>query len=231
MIKKPQALVLCGGKGERLRPITEEVPKPIVKIKDKSILGYIIDHLHNYGVLDILIATGYRSNKIEEYLLQDYSNYDFNFVNSGDVDIIYRIKDAAKYVAGDLMVLYGDTVSDVNIHNLINYHNNHQGKVTVTVWPLRSQFGILEFANNGMIGSYKEKPVLDKWINIGYMYIENSALQWISNFNNFEDYLGYLVNKRELNGYRHDGHHITINTLKELLEAEQNIDIMFQDGE
>ena len=63
-----KVLILCGGKGERLRPFTEEVPKPLIEINNKPILGYIIDHILSFGINDIVIATGYRSNKIQEYV-------------------------------------------------------------------------------------------------------------------------------------------------------------------
>jgi len=56
-------LILCGGKGERLRPFTENTPKPLIEINNKPILGYIIDHVLSYGIKEIVVATGYRSNK------------------------------------------------------------------------------------------------------------------------------------------------------------------------
>ena len=79
---KKQALILCGGEGLRLRPITEEIPKPMLKINNKSILGYIIDHINSFNFDNIVIATGYRANKIEEFLARDYPDYEFNIFNS-----------------------------------------------------------------------------------------------------------------------------------------------------
>jgi glucose-1-phosphate cytidylyltransferase len=223
---KKRALILCGGEGLRLRPITEEIPKPMVKINNKSILGYIIDHICTFNFDEIVIATGYRSNKIEEYLVNDYPNYEFKIFNSGYVDIIQRIKDVSKNIKGDLIVLYGDTLSDVDINELIKFHHSQPGKATITVWPLQSQFGVLDVDQYGMIASYKEKPIFDKWINIGYFYFENEILQLLNEFDDFSAYLSQLVEWRELNGYKHLGSHITVNTLKELEYAENNINKM-----
>jgi len=219
-----QAVLLCGGKGERLRPFTENIPKPLIQIKNKPILKYIVDHTLFFGINELIVATGYKSGKIESYLEDNYLDYNIMISNSGDVDIIERIKHASHFIKRDFLLIYGDTLSDLNLNDLINYHQSNRAKVTVTVWPLRSQFGVLELDSDGMISSFLEKPVLDKWINIGYFYFENEVLSWMDRFSKFEDFLHYLVEKKELNGYKHMGSHITINTLKELKEAELNVE-------
>ncbi len=63
-----KVLILCGGKGERLRPFTDDIPKPLIEINNKPILGYVIDHILAFGIDEIIIAVGYRSNKIQEYI-------------------------------------------------------------------------------------------------------------------------------------------------------------------
>lgn len=222
-----QTLILCGGKGKRLRPLTENIPKPLAKIKSKTILSYIIEHIVSYDIKDLIFTTGYQSEKIEQYLETSSHDCNYSIINSGDVNIVQRIKDAVPHITGDLILLYGDTLSDVNIHDLIKFHHSHRGKATMTVWPLRSPFGVLEVDEGGMISSYQEKPILDKWINIGYFYLEPDALQWLEGCDTFENYLTLLVEKRELNGYRHKGTHITVNTLEELQAAEDNIEKIY----
>jgi len=222
-----QALILCGGKGKRLRPLTENIPKPLAKIKTKTILSHIIEHIISYGIKDLIFATGYQSEKIDEYLEASRHDCNYSIIDSGDVDIVQRIKDAVPHITGDLILLYGDTLSDVNINDLIKFHHSHSGKATMTVWPLRSQFGVLEVDQEGMISSYQEKPILDKWINIGYFYLEPKALQLLAGCDSFENYLTHVIEKRAMNGYKHRGSHITVNTLEELQEAEDNIDKLY----
>ena len=75
-------------------PLTIETPKPMIKIKNKAILEYIIDRILNFGIKDIIVAVGYQSEKIESYINKKYSMYDISISNSGTVDIINRIKNA-----------------------------------------------------------------------------------------------------------------------------------------
>jgi len=223
MDEKIDIIILCGGKGERLHPITNDIPKPLLKIRGKPILSYIIDHLGNYNLDNLIITTGYKSSAIHNYINETYQNSPYKIVDSGDVDIIKRVQDALKYVDNNFMILYGDTISNVNLNELIEYHKNHTEPVTMTVWPLRSQFGIVDVSNDGEVLSFQEKPILDKWINIGYFYFNNSMIEKIKKYNKYEILLKNLAKEKYLNAYKHKGIHITVNTIKELEEAEKSI--------
>lgn len=218
-----QAVVLCGGKGERLRPLTQDLPKPLVPIKGKPLLGHIVEHIQKYGIRKIIATVGYKADKVEKYL-KDELKIRAEIVDSGDADIIKRLQDCESHLQGDFLVLYGDTLSNVDLEKLAAFHRSHPEKATVTVWPLQSQFGVFDVDKNGKITSFKEKPVLDKWINIGYFYFRKETLAWMRDFKRFEDFLGYLAAERKMNAYRHQGIHVTVNTVKELEEAEANID-------
>ena len=217
-----QAILLCGGKGERLRPLTDDMPKPLIPIKGKPLLRHIVEHAQKHGIGAFIAAVGYKAEKIKDYL-ENQLQIKAEFVDSGDADIIKRLNDCAALIQGDFLVLYGDTLSDVDLEKLIAFHRSRAEKATVTVWPLQSQFGVLEVAEDGKVVSFKEKPVLDKWINIGYFYFEKEALDWMRGFERFEDFLHWLVAEGKLNAYQHKGIHITVNTIKELDEAEKNI--------
>lgn len=218
----PQAIILCGGKGERLRPLTADLPKPLIPIKGKPLLGHIVEHVRKYAVDELIAAVGYKADRIAEYFEKELG-LKATLVDSGDVDIVKRLSACAPLIKGGFLVLYGDTLSNVDIDDLIAFHRARPQKATVTVWPLRSPFGLLEVADDGNVLSFKEKPTLDKWINIGYFYFEQEALTWMSGFEHFEDFLVHLVAKGELNAYRHKGVHITVNTVNDLKEAEENI--------
>lgn len=224
-MNKIQALVLCGGKGERLRPLTDSIPKPLIKVRGKPILSYLVKHIKSYKINKIIFATGHNSEKIYDYLTNNFSQDDYVLSDAGDVDIIERIKFARELISDDIIIFYGDTIADVDIDKLIYHHKTHQGKATITVWPLRSQFGIVEFGGNNMISSFLEKPILDKWINIGFIYLEKSLLMELEGFNRFQDFLCYLIDNQEMNGFKHNGIHITVNTVKELEEAEKSISL------
>ena len=222
------AIILCGGKGERLRPLTESLPKPLVKINGKPILGHILDYLSPSPISHYFVAAGYEVKKIHEYFSSlPLNKNELTIVDSGEADIIERIRSCAKLIQGDgFLVLYGDTLSDIDINQLLKFHSEHNGSATVTLWPLRSPFGVMEVGQQGCVESYVEKPLLDKWINIGFFYFSAELIPVLDQFEKYEDFLAHLISKKELYGYKHTGMHITVNTQKELSEAEESIALL-----
>ena len=152
----PQTINLCGGKGERLRPLTADLPKPLVPINGKPLLGHILEHAQAHGVKEFVAAVGYKADKIKTYLADDLG-LAVELVDSGDADIVRRLADCAPRIKGDCLVLYGDTLSDVNLADLTAFHRSRPEKVTITVWPLRSQFGVLDVNEDGKVVSFQEK--------------------------------------------------------------------------
>ena len=225
----PEAIILCGGKGERLRPVTNKIPKPLVKLNDKPILHYVIEHLLKYDITNIHVASGYKSNILKKYFATHHYDAAIKIYDSGDVDIIKRIQDILVVVHNDVLILYGDTISNVNIHDLIQSHRHSSKKMTMTVWPLKITYGLVQIGADGTIESFVEKPTLDKWINIGYFYINKCCREVIFKQDSFEDYLFISANNNSIGSYKHHDVHITVNTLAELDEAQKNIKIMIQD--
>ena len=225
----PEAIILCGGKGERLRPITNDVPKPLVKINNKPILHYVIEHLKKFNIGNINIASGYKSSVLKRYISENKYDINIDIYDSGDVDIIKRIQDILAVVQKDVIVLYGDTISNVDITDLISNHRKSSKEITMTVWPLKLAYGLVEIAEDGTVESFAEKPILDKWINIGYFYINKHYRDYIINHNSFEYFLLDASNNKSINAYKHLGLHITVNTLSELEEAQSNIKSIIKD--
>ena len=217
--------LLCGGKGDRLKPLTDARPKPLVKIKGQPILGYILRHFRNAGFRRYVIGVGYKSGMIRDYIDKEFSNLDVTLVDSGDADIVKRLADAAPHLDDTFIMSYGDTLADVDFSELIRFHRSHPGGMTVTTYRLKSPFGILEIATDGLVETFAEKPLIDKWINIGYFCMDRAALdQGLHNCGSFVDFLNTAVSNKQLYGFKHSGMHITVNNVKELLEAEENID-------
>ncbi len=229
MRKKVTSIILCGGKGERLRPLTKEIPKPLININEKPILSYIFDHLLGFQLGNFIIATGYKADKIENYLKEINPSFNYKITNSGDADIIKRIQDSASEIKNDFMVLYGDTISDVDISELINFHNSHSNPITITVWPLKTEFGVVELSKESQVISFEEKPELGKWINIGYFYFDHEMIKMLSEYDSFEDFLIDASRKRLLSAYKHKKMHLTINNLSELSKAEEELNKLVKD--
>ena len=218
-------LILAGGKGTRLRPITNSLPKPLVKVAGKPIIDYAIDHCLFHGVDKFLILSGYLSSKVVDHvssMKNSQERINFKVIDSGDVDIIERIRQALNYVKTKyLIVLYGDTISDVNIDDILNFHKSHNSIATMATWQIRTNFGVIESDESGLVVEYKEKPKMGVWINIGYIVISTDRAGCINNFDTFQEFLENLVETQNLYTYQHNGFHYTINNLAELQDAEE----------
>jgi len=215
----PRAIVLCGGKGIRLRPLTHDLPKPLIQVRGRPIINFIVDHLVAQGVHDITLAAGYKA----EMLVDHFRGSKVNVVDTGDQDIAKRIRQLDRGSADDVLVLYGDTLSDVNFTQLLDSHRRANLPATVTVWPLRSSFGLFSLDESLRVTKYEEKPVLDRWINIGYFVLSRSALDTVCSADSFEVAIQELVTHGSLNAFPHHGLHVTVNTRSELEEAETSL--------
>jgi len=218
-------ILLCGGKGERLRPLTLDIPKPMVKIKGKPILSYILDQIKHPQISKIYITVGYKAEIIESFFNENFLDRNIEIINNGDVDIIERIKSVINLNPDEkeFLILYGDTISNVNLYTLYEYSNNITEPGVITIWPLTTSFGVVEIDHENKVTGFKEKPRLDKWINIGYFIIKKDIINKLFDFNKFEDYLKFCGQNSLFKAYKHEGEHYTVNTMVELDIVEKNI--------
>ena len=100
-----KVLLLCGGQGTRLHPLTKTIPKPLVRIKNKTIIDYIINHLKGYGLKNFLICSGYKSKMIENHF-KNIKSINTKIINSGKVDILKRILDCKKMINDKFIICY-----------------------------------------------------------------------------------------------------------------------------
>lgn len=219
-------ILLCGGKGLRLRPLTENLPKPLAKLNGKPILHYVLNHLKDFDVKKVTVSVGYQSHKITDYLSSQTFPWKTEISDAGDVDIIYRIIKVFENSNNneDFLVLYGDTISDVNLYTLKNFHFNHNKPITISTWPFKLQFGIVNMDEDSNVIDFREKPKSDIWINIGYIYFSKRILANLKDFETFENFLISMSKQNKIAAYKHYGEHVTINSLKELKEAEMYLE-------
>ena len=217
-------LLLCGGEGTRLHPLTKKIPKPLVKIKNKTIIDHIIAHLYKYNLNEFLICSGYKSAMLEEHFY-NIKSINSKIINSGRVDILQRIKDCEGMLNSEFMVCYGDTIADVNINKLYEFHKSHSGIATICSYQLKQNFGLIKKNNKNLVTSFKEKPQYPGSINIGYFIFNNEVFKHIQSANKWLDFIHILIEEKQLYSFQHEGIHITINTLNELALAEKSIDL------
>jgi Nucleoside-diphosphate-sugar pyrophosphorylase involved in lipopolysaccharide biosynthesis/translation initiation factor 2B, gamma/epsilon subunits (eIF-2Bgamma/eIF-2Bepsilon) len=217
------AIILCGGKGLRLRPLTNDVPKPLVELNGKPILYHVIHHLLSHNIKQIILATGYKSHLVEKFMKKYFSNISYKISDSGDVSIIKRLQNITDSHKEDFILCYGDTISNVDIKKLIRFHERNPNDVIMTSYPITIPFGVLTLDDNKMVSSFHEKPILKEVMNIGYYYIPSIFIKSIHSHTDFVEFIESIIKKKSLKCYEHKKLHITINTLAELENARENI--------
>ncbi len=220
--KNLTVLILCGGKGLRLRPLTKELPKPLIKIKNKTILENIINYLRKNGIKDLIIASGYKHKIINKFIKKKYKNSKIKTLYSGvNSDIIYRIKKLSKYSKKYLLVCYGDTLIDINLNKYFRFYLSNKNKIAAAAYQLESSFGIFDIIKKNQIIDFREKPSLNIWFNVGFFIFNENDFNLFNKFNKFKDFLKFLSKRKLMKAYKHFGKHITINTLAELEKAKK----------
>ncbi len=241
-----KTVILCGGKGTRLREETEYRPKPLVNIGNRPILWHIMKNYAQYGYNDFVLCLGYRGWMIKEYFLNyEAMNNDFT-INLGHSNTINyhnsheeqdftvtlaetgtetqtggRIKAVERYLKGDyFMVTYGDGVSDLNISRLVEFHHAHGRLATIsTVHPI-SRYGTLSLDDQNRVTDFSEKPKLNDWINCGFFVFHRKVLDYIDNdpMMALEHIpLERLAAEKQLVAYKHDGFFLGMDTYKDQL--------------
>lgn len=222
--KNLTTIVLCGGKGKRLYPLTKNTPKPLVKINGKEILTYILKNQSKYGIKDVIIATGYKHKYFKMYQKKNLNKFNLRLVNTSvKADIIERIIKCEKFCKDYIMVCYGDTIVDINLDKLIKFFLSNKNNIILSSYNLKSQYGLMKIAGSGKVKSFEEKPNLNFYFNIGYFIFKKEKLKYIKNFDSFEKFLENKNSLKLLKSFIHKGNHITVNTLNELNDAKKKL--------
>ena len=222
------AVILCGGKGERLRPFTEHLPKPLVPLNGRPILHYLLDYLDRSGVSDFVLCTGYKAECIEQFVREQCAaHWKIRCVNSGDVSMTQRLRDAWPHVGHRALICYGDTLANVNLQGLRRQHEQSSAIATMALYRPNSPFGVVEFDPQHRIHSFIEKPPLPHWINIGFILCESAlTVEHLCSTPDMVEFLSGLAASGKLFAYEHSGKHLTVNTEKERQQAESEIEFL-----
>lgn len=217
-------IILCGGKGLRLRPLTYNTPKPLIKIDDKSMIEHLINQFLKFKFNNLVLATGYKSHLFEKLVKKKYKNINIKIVNSGvNKDIIYRLKKSLVYANDNIIVCYGDTLLNLNIGKLIKLYLKNSKKIIMTSFQLKSNFGIIKINKKLDVVNFIEKPNLNIWYNVGYFVFSKKYENIIKKYKTFQTFLYKMSLLKNIKSFKHSGQHITINTVSELEDAKEKI--------
>ncbi len=173
-------IILAGGYGKRLKPITDYVPKPLVEIKENyTILDKQILDLKYAGINEVYLLVGYLWEKIKERYGDEWNDVHINyFVEDEPKGTLWALRNAFSKIEEDAVVRNGDVVADFNIREMMDKANNKEDAwLTIAVTRMRSPYGIIDFKDD-VILSFREKPLLDYYINAGVYYIKRDAYEY-----------------------------------------------------
>ena len=237
-----KALILAGGLGTRLREETEFKPKPMVHIGDRPIIWHIMKNLSVQGINEFCVATGYKGELIKDYFLNyelqntdvtlnlgekstlishgshNESNWKVTVTDTGNLTLTGgRVFRALKYMKDDrFLCTYGDGLADIDLKALLEFHISHGKKATVTAVNPSSRFGVMDIGNKGQVNQFREKPVLDSWINGGFFIFEKDIVNYLDAECVLEkEPLMNLAKEGELVAYQHSGFWQPMDTMRE----------------
>lgn len=175
------AIILAGGKGERLRPYTNDRPKPMVEINGKPILAYQLEQLKKAGIKQVVFACSYHREALQEHFKKDngYGIQAFFSIEETPLGRGGGIKKAMQILPKgweNVIITNGDNLWKLDLDGLIKKHEEKKAIATVVVVPLQSPYGIVEFNAGDEILGFKEKPILPHWVNAG-VYIFSKEIE------------------------------------------------------
>ena len=234
-----------------MREETEYRPKPMVEIGGKPILWHIMRNLANAGVTDFVIASGYKSEVIDEYFARhphweslglpraDAAAFTGSGAEEGwRVTVAFtgdvtgtggRVSRVADLVDGErFFVTYGDGLADVNVRDVIDFHDSSRSQGTLTAVQPTSRFGLMDIDEAGRVIHFREKPKMRDWVSIGYFIFEPTVLEYLSDDCGLEeDGLTRLAAADELSAFRHEGFWQPMDTFREY----QMLEGLWESGE
>lgn len=244
-MNKPKVVILCGGRGSRLKEETEFKPKPLIEIGEWPILWHIMKIYAYYGYNEFILCLGYKGAMIKEYLyhyhflMNDFTikldnKREITFHNQSDevdwkitladtgLDVMKgaRIKRIEKYIDTDIFLLtYGDGIADIDINAVLDFHKKKEGIATLTGVRPPSRFGDL-IASNGKVLKFTEKPQASAGlINGGFFVFNKKIFDYLSEDKNCDFEKGTLeklAKEGQLNVYEHKGYWECMDTLRDV---------------
>ena len=244
-----KVVILAGGLGTRLMEETEARPKPMVEIGGKPILWHLMKIYQSYGFNEFIICLGYKAQSVKEYFLNYYlynsdvtidlekNNVNVHYSNSENFKVtlvdtgLYtntagRIKKIKSYIGDEtFMLTYGDGLSDIDLSQLLEFHQKHKKIATLTSIQIPGRFGNIEMDLEGNIEKFIEKPEGDgMWINGGFFVLEPKIFDYLEgDVNDLQWEKGPLLKiskDKQLVAYRHYGFWKCMDALRDRIELE-----------
>lgn len=219
-----KAVILVGGEGTRLRPLTSNTPKPMVPILNRPFLEHVITYLSRHGINDIILALCYLPDRIRSYF-QDGNEFGVRLtyiVEDSPLGTAGAVKNVQKYLDGTFVVLNGDIYTDLDLTAMLDFHRDKKAEASIALTAVDDPtiYGVVETDNQDRVQRFIEKPgwdsVTTNMINAGTYILEPAVLSHvpINTYNMFEHNLFPLLLEmnRPIYGYHTHSYWIDIGT-------------------
>jgi NDP-sugar pyrophosphorylase family protein len=221
-----EAIVLAGGKAERLGDAAGGLPKALVPVAGRPLLAYQASLLAGAGVERLIVSCAAGKAPVFEEHLEGVG---LEIVPVEEPEPLgrgggLRYAAAAREESGDVFALNGDELVDVDLRALLAQHRDRGASATITVVPLKSQFGIVDLDDNDLVLGFREAPRLPYWVSCGVYVLGEDALRRFPEVGDHETTtFPELASEGRLSGYRHEGMWLTVNTPKDLRRCEEYV--------
>ncbi len=220
------AIILAGGKGERLRPYTNDRPKVMVEVAGKPILAWQIEWLKSFGITKFVLTVSYKYEVVQDYfgdgskfgIEVDYSIEDSPLGRGGGIKKAF----SSALVAGeeDVVVCNGDIITKLNLKDMIDAHLNQKAQVTLLLVPYISRWGVVEVDEQSHIIGFEEKPKLPYWINGGIYLFNKNIEPMLPQVGDHEKETFPKIPKEKFLGFKDEGFWRAVDVVKDKSEAE-----------
>jgi len=231
------AIVLVGGEGTRLRPLTNHLPKPMLPIVEKPMISRIVDWLAVHGVDEVVLALGYKPDAFTDAFpegMVDGIKISYA-IEPSPLDTAGAIRyaaDTAGFKSGPVIVVNGDIVTDLNLADLIHFHKESEGLATIALTPVEdpSAYGVVPTDSFGRVLAFIEKPDRDKaptnLVNAGTYVLDGEMINLIANDRRVSierEIFPALVERGELFAMASDAYWLDTGTPERFLQAQLDI--------
>ena len=178
-----KAVILAGGLGTRLKPYTNSLPKPMLPLGEKPILEHLIEWIKKNGVKEIVLCVSYLRKKIEDYF-GDGKRFGVKIeyaISKKPLATAGQLKTAEKFIDDTFVCLYGDSIYNFSLKNMISDHKRKKSTVTMSLYDYKfnMKYGVIDTTNTGRVTAWNEKPELSAKINMGCYVMESEVFQLI----------------------------------------------------
>ena len=222
-----EAIILAGGKGERLGDAAEGKPKALARVGERPLMSYQLDVLQRGGVGRVIVSCALGKGAVFESELA---------MGGDELTIVeepeplgrgggLRFAASARRSSGDILALNGDELMDLDVPRMLAEHQASEAAATIAVAPLVSQFGVVDLDASDRVSGFREAPTLPFWVNCGFYVLGEEAVARLPERGDHErSTFPELAAEGKLRAHKHEGVWLTVNTPKELRAARDYVE-------